>query len=287
MPYKVTATKQQARGLRLPSHIGITAEGRILVSEFGGGAIRDVTDGGDYSSQSLGLLVSGLKNPSGILPTKDGSILIADSGAGEVLEYGDDKAGVLSAKRSSGGFSNPYGVVIHEDKVFVTFSNKRMVGLTEVTFGKASPSAEESFVHGFPVVITSEPTPELMGCGGSWPTTGFRGKILLGHYALGAVFDVTKGGTFDDLRESRFAWGLNGPLGMTVDPIDNDLYVVEKASGVIKRIPDGGGYSRFAEPLLAGFQEPSCIRFMPSGEAAYVCDRAWGAVYKLELKHIE
>ena len=160
-----------------------------------------------------------------------------------------------------------------------------MVGICAVTAGRAFREAD-IFVKNFPVVVQSEPYRLLAGCGGSWPGTVLGDKMVFSHYALGAVFDVTRGGTYEDFREERIAWGLAGPLGMTTDPIDSDLYVVEKMSGVIKCLDKKGGYSRFARPLLAGFQEPSCIRFLPDGSAAYVCDRAWGTVFRLDLKHI-
>lgn len=135
------------------------------------------------------------------------------------------------------------------------------------------------------MVKTLEPYPALLGCGGSWIATGMKDKVLLGHAALGAIFEVTAGGHFDELRAQRYTWGLTLPLGMITDPIDGNLYVTERGTGVIKRIPQAGGYARFAEPFIAGFAEPSCIRFMPDGSEAYVCDRAWNAVYRLELEY--
>lgn len=282
--YRVKEVAVHATGLRLPSHLGMLHDGRVLVSEFGGGTVRDVTEPGDYTEQSRGRHAWSLKHPGGILPAVDGRILVADSGTGQVHDITDEGA-VGSKTLVFEGVSNPYGLVEKDGHFYTSFSNNEMVGIAEVTPGE-SFSEDAVFVWGFPVVITAEPFRVLMGCGGSWPQILMSGKILLAHSALGAIFDVTPGGGFEDLRERRWAWGLSLPLGMTVDPLDSDLYVTERITGAIRRIGPEGGYARFAQPVLAGFQDPSCIRFNREGTAAYVCDRALDTVYRVDLEHV-
>ena len=263
--------------------MGITDDGRVFVSEFGGGSIHGVTtlSGDHVSSQSL--LLDQLVNPGGIHPIGAGILVVADSGSGRILEVRLSTSRPAASNTAIvGNLSNPYGVFEHAGES--SQPSPIMAGITRLVRGREHVSAD-IFVSNFPVVIQSEPYPHLAGCGGSWGGTGVT-AMFFSHYALGAVFDVTAGGNYEDFREKRFAWALNGPLGMISDPLDNDLYVVEKGSGVIKRIPKTGGYSRFAQPLIAGFQEPSCIRFLPDGSAAYVCDRAWGAVFRLDLKYV-
>ncbi|HEI8931171.1 MULTISPECIES: hypothetical protein [Citrobacter] len=286
MPYIVKSVTHAARGLRLPSHMGITSEGRVFVSEFGGGCIHEVTSlrGDQVSGKSL--VLDSLVNPSGIHPLSDGTLIVADSGRGEIKEISLSRSSAAASVTTiASQHSNPYGVFEHQKELYTTFSNNRMAGISRIVKGRSFDKAD-IFVSNFPVVVQSEPYPHLAGCGGSWGGSGGGSGIFFSHYALGAIFDVTKGGTYEDFREQRFAWALTGPLGIIFDPIDGDLYVVEKGSGVIKRIEKQGGYSRFATPLIAGFQEPSCIRFLPDGSAAYVCDRAWGTVFRLELQHI-
>ena len=185
------------------------------------------------------------------------------------------------------GISHPYGLVEFKGELYTSFSNNQHVGIAKVVPGERFNVEKHPFVYNFPVVVTMEPYRLLLGCGGSWQTTMMDGRLILGHAALGALFDVTSGGSFDELREKRYAWGLTQPLGVIIDPIDGNMYVCERSTGVIKRIPRDGDYCRFAEPFLAGFSEPSCIRFTADGTRAYVCDRAMDTVYRVELEHQE
>lgn len=283
--YRVKNVEAHVRGLRLPGHMGLLPDGRLLVSEYGGRAIRDITDGGDLSDDREARYAWGLSHPAGILPTQDGRILVAESGTGRILditEPGDvsDKTTVFS------GVPRPYGLTEVNGEIFVTFSNGAMAGMSRVEPGGEFPGASAAFVRDFPVVLSSEPYPEMRGCGGSWVNVYVDGRLLFCHKGLGAIFDATDGGTFMDLREQRFAWGLDAPLGMWVDPVEDRLLVVEQGTGVVKRLAREGGYSRFAEPVLAGFDEPSCVRISLDGTAMFVCDRARGTVYKADVDYV-
>jgi DNA-binding beta-propeller fold protein YncE len=284
--YRIKEVAVHATGLRLPSHMGITNDGRVLVSEFAAGNVRDVTKPGDYTDQSKGLHAWNMKHPGGILPLSDGRVWAADSGSGNIYDITQQEK-VTESSLIFEGVPHPYGLVEFNNSVFTSFSNDSMVGIAEIIPGQQYSLERNAYVHGFPVVVTMEPYRTLMGCGGSWSTPTMDGRLLLGHAALGAIFDVTSGGSFEDLRNNRYAWGLNLPLGMITDPLDGNIYVTERSTGVIKRVPRAGGYSRFAEPFLAGFHEPSCIRFTPDGKRAYVCDRGWDTVYRIELEHQE
>ncbi|NOK79061.1 MAG: hypothetical protein GFH24_608434n18 [Chloroflexi bacterium AL-N5] len=280
--YRIKSVTVHATGLNLPGHMAITLDGRVLVSEFAAGVIRDVTEPGDYRDSGVGRYAWNLQNPGSIQPISDGRILVADAGAGQICDV--STSGKISSKNVLyRGISHPYSLLEFQQRLLVSYSDNYSVGMAEIKEGHTY-TPDHDFVQGFPVVKTLEPYPALLGCGGSWITGALDGMVMLGHAALGAIFDVTKGGHFDDLRTQRYTWGLTLPLGMIVDPIDSNLYVTERGTGVIKRIPKSGGYARFAEPFIAGFAEPSCIRFMPDGTEAYVCDRAWNAVYRLELE---
>lgn len=281
--YRITNIEVHATGLNLPGHMAITPDLRVLVSEFGAGAIRDITQPGDYRIPTVGRYAWDLKYPGSIQPISDGRILVADAGAGAIVDV-SEPGKVTSDNVLYDGISHPYSLVEFQGRLLVSFSDNSMVGMAEIRPGSRY-SLDDLFVYGFPVVKTMEPYPALLGCGGSWSGVLLNDRLILAHAALGAVFDVTTGGSFDELRSSRYAWGLTLPLGMTVDPLDGNLYVTERGAGVIKRIPKTGGYARFAEPFIAGFAEPSCIRFMPNGQTAYVCDRSWNAVYRINLEH--
>lgn len=282
MPYSVKSVEVHATGLRLPTHLGLTDSGRLFVSEFAGHAIRDVTKPGDYSDPSRGEHVRDLKHPGGILPLRDGRLLAADSAAGHV--YDISGGGRLSRESVVfSGVPNPYGVVEFGERVFVSYFERGSLGIVEIEPGERF-HAERSLVRAFPCATTAEPFPQVEAYGGSWPAARRGDQLLLGHSALGTVWDVTGGGTFDELREKRYAWGLNAPGGMIADPLDDELYLVERRTGVVRRIAEPG-YARFAPPLIAGFQEPSCLRFTVDGSELYVADKAWGAIYRVELEH--
>jgi hypothetical protein len=219
-------------------------------------------------------------------PLSDGRVVVGDSGSGTIYDITESGA-VSESTKVFEGISHPYGLVEFKGELYTSFSNNQHVGIAKVVPGERFNVEKHAFVYNFPVVVTMEPYRLLLGCGGSWQTTMMDGRLILGHAALGALFDVTSGGSFDELREKRYAWGLTQPLGMIIDPIDGNMYVCERSTGVIKRIPRDGGYSRFAEPFLAGFSEPSCIRFTAEGTRAYVCDRAMDTVYRVELEHQE
>lgn len=280
--YRIKNVTVHATGLNLPGHMAITADRRVLVSEFGAGVIRDITEPGDYRNPMTRRYAWNLKNPGSIQPISDGRLLVADAGADAIVDVSEPGEVTADAVLYE-GVSHPYSLIEFQNRLLVSFSDNDMVGMAEVRPG-GRYALDDAFVHGFPVVKTLEPYPALLGCGGSWTGVIIDDRLILAHSALGAIFDVTSGGSFDELRASRYAWGLTLPLGMTVDPIDANLYVTERGTGTIKRIPKTGGYARFAEVFIAGFSEPSCIRFMPDGSEAYVCDRSWNAVYRLELE---
>lgn len=282
--YRVKSVEPHATSLSLPSHMGLTSDGRILVSEFSAGRVRDITEAGDYADTSRGAYATGLIRPGGIAPLADGRIMVADSGAGAIFDV-TTPGPVTDAAAVFTDVPHPYSLLETSTGIFVSYSNDAWAGVVEVVPGERFSLDPPTFVHSFPVEKTMEPFRASTGCGGSWATTLKDGRFMFGHAALGAIFDVTNGGHFYDLREERYAWGLQQPLGMIIDPLDGNLYVCERYTGVIKRIPHAGGYARFAEPLIAGFQEPSCIRFTPDGSRAYVCDRALDTVYRLELEH--
>ncbi|RRA99225.1 hypothetical protein EHT25_26900 [Larkinella rosea] len=252
----------------------------VLVSEFARGVIRDVTKGGDYSDTNKDVFVSGMKHPGGITQLKNKRIIAADSGTGKVYD--------ISAGGNAGdytkifeGISHPYGVIEFRNKLYTSFSNNEMSGIAQIEEGQIFDFKTHAYVFGFPVVLTLEPYRSLAGCGGSWSTAVLDDKLMFSHAALGAIYDVSEGGSYDQYRNSLYAWGLNLPLGMTIDPINRQLFVCERGNGDIKIINIHGGYSRFAQPLVTGFKDCSCIRFIKDGSIAYVCDRAVGTVYKL------
>ena len=84
--YRIKDVAVHATGLQLPSHLGLASDGRVLVSEFGGGRVRDITDGGDYTDQTKGRYAWGLQHPGGVQPISDGRNLASDAGSGCIYD---------------------------------------------------------------------------------------------------------------------------------------------------------------------------------------------------------
>jgi hypothetical protein len=282
----VKNVEPHATGLCLPSHMAILDDDTVLVSEFSKGTIRDVTIPGDYSTTDKGLFVQGMKHPGGIHQLENGRIIAADSGSGKIYDISDIKGHIKDENLVFEGISHPYGIIEFKGVIYSSFSNNSMSGIAWIEEGMQYDFSKHAYVSHFPVVLTLEPYRLLAGCGGSWSGAIFDKKLVFAHAALGAIFDVTDGGGFNELRNNQYAWGFDLPLGMTVHPINGQLFVCERGSGVIKSIDPDGGYSRFARPLVAGFKDCSCIRFSKNGNFAYVCDRAVGTVYKLTILQI-
>lgn len=78
------------------------------------------------------------------------------------------------------------------------------------------------------------------------------------------IAEVVPEGRFDE--DELYVWGF--PVVVTAEPY---------------RWQMGCGGSWVA---IAGFQDPSCIRFTADGRRAFVCDRAVDSVYRLELEHV-
>lgn len=277
MGYRVKSVEVHAVGLRLPTHLAMTEDDRLYVSEFAGGAVRDITEKGNYADAVRGNFVDDLDHPGGLLSI-EGRLLIADTGNGNIYQT----AGMGGTDSIVGKVPNPYGLVAFQGRVLVSYFTDGTVGLVDLKELDGGFSVDAAEVADFPCITVSEPFREVEAYGGSWSATGLQGRLLLCHAGLGTIFDVTGGGTFSDLRHNRFAWGLNGPAGMIADPNDDELYVCEKGTGVIRHLVYPG-YARFSDPLLAGFLEPVCIRFNGHGDKAYVADRAAGSVYVAEL----
>jgi hypothetical protein len=282
MSYTLKSVIPHATGLRLPTHLAVTDDGQVLVSEFAGHAVRDVTEPGDYADQSRGRFLDDVANPGGLLAVGDSTVLVADSGDQSIrsVTRGQD------ASQLARNIPNVYSVVAFRGKILASFFSDDAVGIIELSDEINSEIPGRQIVTGFPCVTVAEPFPKLEAYGGAWAATAFNDRLLLCHAGLGTIFDVSDGGTFEELRSRRFAWGLRQPAGMIADPLDNELYVCEKGTGSVRHLRESG-YARFAPVLVTGFDEPVCVRFDRAGQTVFITDRAVGAVYQGSLEHRE
>ena len=285
--------KVHAHGLVYPSHMEWTADGRLLVSEFLGGKVKDITDGGDY--RDCRPFASNLGHPAGILTDyQDDRILVVDNGRGKVYDItngGDvEKSPVVFSD-----IPGPYGLVAHDGEVYSTFSNVRENGLVRVVEGE-SFSEDLILTRGFPRGVRETPDVRMEGvevgdCG-SWSARSVGDRLLYLHSGLGIIFDLEHDD--EEIRHHpRYsteipivAQGLKKPLGFIAHPNNGILFVAERFNNAVKAVPPDqyGVDMRYIPPVATGFREPSCLRFSPDAKDMYVCDFAGGVVWKVSFE---
>ena len=174
-----------AHGLSYPSHMEWTRDGRLLVSEFLGGNVKDITEGGDARKQKP--FAYNLGHPASLLTDYQGDrILVNDNGKGVV--YDITKGGdVESAPVVFRGIPGPYGLVSHGDHTYSTFSNVRENGLVQLVEG-GEFSEDLMLVRGFPrgVRETADARMEGVEIGdcGSWSARSVGDRLLYLHSGL-------------------------------------------------------------------------------------------------------
>jgi glucose/arabinose dehydrogenase len=270
-----------AFGLLHPTHMEWTAEGRLLVSEFGRGAVVDITDGGDYRNASP--LATGLQNPAGLCTTFEGDrIVVADTGRSQIFEITD--GGQFADAAPVASIPGVYGIVEMDNALYAVYSTDTENGITAVDGSSFAP--ETAHFGKFPNGSRDHPSylPGMVACPSNWAALAFDdSRMLYVHSGLGAIYDVSKPGSFDT-ETPKFAEGLHRPLGMIYQPVTNLLYVAERGTGSIKPVPKEGCLDmRFVPPVASGFRQPSCLRFSPDGTMMYVCDMAENVVWRVSF----
>jgi DNA-binding beta-propeller fold protein YncE len=278
IPYEVSP---HAYGLLHPSHMEWTTDGRLLVSEFGGGRIIDITEGGDYRNATA--QASGLQNPAGICTTFEGDrVVVADTGRSQIIDI--TEGGEFAGESAMAAIPGVYGLVEREGTLHAVYATETENGVA-VAVGETF-TAENIHFGGFPNGSRDHPSylPEVVACPSNWAALAFdQERMLYVHSGLGAIYDVSNPGTFGT-ETSKFAEGLNRPLGMTFNPTTNLLYVAERGTGSIKPMPQEGGLDmRFVPPVATGFRQPSCLRFSPDKTTMYVCDMADNVVWRVRF----
>lgn len=277
-----------AYGMLHPGHMEWTPDGRLLVSEFGRGRILDVTKGGNMRDAIP--FAYNLLHAAAILPYKD-KILVADAGFNAILditEGGDESRPKVVAK-----ISGPYGLTSYHDEIYSTFNTQVESGIVKI-----SKNGEIiNYVTNFPAVpsIWSRIYKLLSGCN-KWEVVVPAGMDLLifGHGSLGKLYNASDGGDFIHLEQNKvLVKGLNEPIGMIYNKIDQNLYIVESKTADIKSVnleelkiaKDSHEPLdlRLRTPVVSGFYEPRCVRFSEDGKIMYVCDITAGVIWKTKI----
>lgn len=272
-----------ANGLQHPGHMEWTQDGRLLVSEFGRGRIVDITEGGDLRDATP--FAYGLEHPAAIITNYEGNKIIAvDTGNNCVVDItsGGD---VSKNERVISNIPAPYGMTLFKDELYVTYTSYEDNGLMKASNTK-SFSLEAAQASSFPVGVSEHPyfLAGSAGCG-HWTAAVMGEKLIFSQTTFGILWDVTNQGKFSLDTHTRFAWGLNKPVGMIYNEKLNLLFVTESGSGSIKTIPSEGGIDmRFVPPVVVGLKEPRCVRFTPDGLTMFACDMASCCIWRIEFE---
>lgn len=97
-----------AWGIRYPTHMEWSLDGRLLISERESGRVVDVTDGGDMRGDPP-VVAYGMGRPASILPIEPDTVLVADVRDGKVLNIA--QGGDVGARAPfASGLESPYSL---------------------------------------------------------------------------------------------------------------------------------------------------------------------------------
>lgn len=276
-----------------PTHMEWTLDGKLLVSEYSAGRLKEITSGGDFSETPP--FAFGLQGPSSILPLDDGRILVAENWGGRISDV--SKGGDISLTAPYiDGLSNPYSLTSHikggQRKIYVSeHYNGRDSWISDIT----DPSAPSKYVTNIPARPGSAALVPLSqaqnwqkfasaNCVINWGGGGVNAHyITVG--AMGQILDVfSQGGDYIDLIKAKkaIAWDLGRMGAIKEHPNNGLLYAVEPELGDIVAIdPTKPKNHRFTPPVVRGFMNPTCLRFSPDGKTMLVCSKGDGVVWRV------
>lgn len=286
-----------ATNLHAPTHMEWTPDGRLLVSEHTAGQVKDITSGGDMAHREP--LAYGLRGPASILPLDDGRILVSELWSDRVTDIsaGGD---VSNVPPFAEGLTGPYSLTVLNGRIAVVEHVGQGSGqITEITDGGGRTNHRVVLSK-----IPSQPMPGLEGLTppeawpNDWPkfffacadwktrvTMGGETFLVVNSSPLGQILRVPDhGGDYLDFVEQGYllASGLGWMGGMIQHPTSGSLFVTQPLQGTIAKVDlaEVRDY-RFDPAVVQGLNTPTCIRFSPDGNTAFVCSIPTGSIWKI------
>lgn len=274
-----------------------TPDGRLLVSEHTAGEVKDITTGGDMAHREP--LAHGLRGPASILPLDDGRILVSELWSDRVTDISD--GGDVSGRPPfAEGLIGPYSLTALDGQIAVVEHIGKGSGqITDISAGGGRTNHRVLLSK-----IPSQPMPGLEGLTPleAWPddwtkfffacsdwktkvTMGGETFLVVNSSPLGQLVRIPKqGGDYLDLVEQGYllASGLGWMGGMIQHPTNESVYVTQPLKGMIAKVDltEVRDY-RFDPPVVQGLNMPTCIRFSPDGDNAFVCSIPTGSIWKI------
>ncbi|MCB9764344.1 MAG: hypothetical protein H6739_31515 [Alphaproteobacteria bacterium] len=197
-----------ATGLSGPTGLLVLRDGTMLVSQYNGGNVLDITGGGNFSNTRP--LVTGLSGPRNLVELDDGRILVCDQSLGGVYNVPYPSGGAATAFATNLGQNR----TIVQDPITGHIYTAGGYGVYDITNGGAITSADlyasgQSF---FAVAIDDV------------------GNMYAGNLGGSQLWDITGGGDFASAR----AWASG------IGSIESAFNAVPSFSVCGDGVPEGG-----------------------------------------------
>jgi len=295
-----------AWGLKNPSHMEWTPDGRLLVSEHTAGTVRDISKGGDASKAKP--LAYNLQGPAAIRPTEDGKVLVVETWGGAIVDIAGGGDATKLPKLTE-NLKGPYTLAVLNlgkkgKTLFLSESSSSfMTQITRLSLGNHEREPKAFILdiparHGEPGLTPPESWPDkwekyaAAGCVKNWiDDAAGRDFFYLAVGSLGQIFRINPDELPEKITYSELvahpnalvAWGLHRLGGMRFHPSSGLLFAVQPEMGeVIAVDPAQPGNYHFQPPVVRGLRMPTCVRFSQDSEKMYVCSSADGVVWEVE-----
>lgn len=305
--------KPHVVALQRPTHMEWTPDGRLLLSEHRGGAVKDVTEPGD--ARDMTPVAYGLAGPAALLPIGD-RILVTEMLGGRVTDIASG-GDVSASEPFASGLRLPYNIVgtPDGDATRIIASEDVSLGIsqyTDITNGGERADFRpfitgmpgRTHYHAVPVIdyerLGDTPWEDFDFVGslingskcGSWGIVYTRGgsrELFVAASSLGLIARApSEGGEFLSIvadADRVFAWGLDAMGGMKEHPSNGLVYVSQPLRGCVVAVDPNRQHNYVFDPPVLELPRPgfpSCIRFTPDGETMFVCDAGNGVVWRVE-----
>ena len=103
-----------------------------------------------------------------------------------------------------------------------------------------------------------------------------KGTLFVANYSKNAIYKVDAKGTKTVFVAAQ---GLNGPVGLVIDPLTQDLYAANHLAGTVSRITQAGKIST----LTLGLKKPYNLVLDSATRILYVSEQETNSVAKIQL----
>lgn len=249
-------------GFNLPSGIGADAAGYIYVSDYGSGAIRQISQGAVVHT------ISHTRNPSALIVDDQGYIYVSDFASNDILKI--TPAGVVSVFAGSGtagntdgtgtaaSFNSPGGLVIDKSgNIYVADQlNNSIRMITPAGVVKTIAGSGIAGSNNGPGMTASFNNPDGLTIDkqGNGYIADTKNNLIRKVAPDGTVTTFAGSGAAGKSDGFKTAASFNYPTGIAIDATDN-LFVVDNKNHSIRKITPAGDVTTFAGTGSPGYAD--------------------------------